>query len=59
MPFDGTVARKLDVDVSRLADNTARVRLHADGTRLAFVTGGQEKAIWVYRDALQALRATP
>jgi len=31
----------------------------ADGTRLAFVTGGQEKAIWVYRDALQALRATP
>jgi Tol biopolymer transport system component len=59
VPIDGATPRKLEVDVSRLAENAGRIRLHADGTHLAFVTGGQEKAIWVCRDALQVLRATP
>ena len=58
VPIDGATARKLDIDVSAWGGGgSGNIRLHPDGSQIAFFAGNTSEAIWSRENFLPALSA--
>ena len=57
VPIDGATARKLDIDVSDWGGGSGNIRLHPDGSQIAFFAGNTSEAIWSLENFLPALSA--
>lgn len=55
VPTDGTEPRKLDLDADRVADGApGAIRVHPDGSRLAWVAGGSISHVWALEHVVPA-----
>ncbi len=57
VPINGAAARKLDIDVSDWGVGSGNIRLHPDGSQIAFFAGNRSEAIWSLKNFLPALSA--
>ena len=55
VPIDGREARKLDIDISDWSLGGREIRLHPNGSQIAFFAGNQSEEIWSLENFLPLL----